>query len=198
MRAAVLTAVLLGLAAPARAQDDRRAQVEAAAARFDLPVELLETVIAVESGGRSGAVSSAGAMGLMQLMPRTWAEVRERLKLGSDPFDQADNILAGAAYLRQLRDRYGAPGYLAAYNAGPGRYEESLAGRPLPVETRLYVARIVARLGGVDAPATDWRAVGLFPPAWTSSLGRTSQAEPEPARASDEVRLFVTRRPSQP
>ena len=72
-------------------------------------------------------------MGLMQIMPRTWAELRARYGLGADPYDPHDNILAGAAYIRELHDRYGAPGFLAAYNAGPGRYERHLAtGRPLP------------------------------------------------------------------
>jgi integrase len=56
-------------------------------------------------------------------------------------YDPHDNILAAAAYLRELHDRYGAPGFLAAYNAGPVRYEEHLTtGRPLPAETRAYVA----------------------------------------------------------
>ena len=190
---ALLLAVLLA-AGPARAQPSVLGHVEVAAARFDLPVDLIETVIAVESAGRPRAVSPAGAMGLMQLMPGTWAELRGRLGLGGDPFDPADNILAGAAYLRALRDRYGAPGYLAAYNAGPGRYEASLAGRPLPLETRRYVARITGRLGAVDpAASVDWRAVGLFPPVWTSALGA---AAPEPDDAGD--RMFVARGSAEP
>ena len=61
----------------------------------------------------------------MQIMPQTWAELRARYGLGTDPYDPHDNILAGAAYIRELHDRYGAPGFLAAYNAGPGRYEAS-------------------------------------------------------------------------
>jgi soluble lytic murein transglycosylase-like protein len=76
-------------------------------------------------------------MGLMQIMPETWATLRLRYGLGADPFDPHDNILAGAAYLRELHDRYGSPGFLAAYNAGPARYEDHLAtGQPLPAETR--------------------------------------------------------------
>ena len=76
-------------------------------------------------------------------MPGTWTDLRSRYRLGADPYDARDNILAGAAYLRQLRDRYGAPGFLAAYNAGPGRYEQHLAtGRPLPQETQAYVAML--------------------------------------------------------
>src|SRR3546814_3022380 len=85
----------------------------------------------VESRGDVRAVSPKGAMGLMQLMPDTWASLRVRLGLGANPYDPRDNILAGAAYLREMHDRYGSPGFLAAYNAGPGRYEEYLAGRPL-------------------------------------------------------------------
>ncbi len=84
----------------------------------------------------------------MQLMPGTWAEMRARLALGTDPFDVRDNMLAGTAYLRQLHDRYGWLGALAAYNAGPARYDlYRSAGIQLPLETRSYLARL----------ATDWR-----------------------------------------
>jgi hypothetical protein len=61
-------------------------------------------------------------MGIMRIMPRTWAELRARYGLGADPYGLLDNILAGAAYIRELHNRYGLPGFLAAYNAGPRRY----------------------------------------------------------------------------
>jgi len=87
-------------------------------------------------------------MGLMQIMPKTWTELRARYGLGADPYDSRDNILAGTAYIRQLHDRYGAPGFLAAYNAGPGRYERHLAtGRALPDETQTYVATLAPIIG---------------------------------------------------
>jgi len=201
MRRLILIVALLLAAGPAQALAQAQAQVrvhvEIAAARFGLPVELIEAVIAAESGGQTRAVSSAGAMGLMQLMPGTWANLRLRLGLGADPFDPADNILAGAAYLRQLRDRYGAPGYLAAYNAGPGRYEASLAGRPLPLETRGYVARIVGRMDPIGRAEVDWRAMGLFPPSWSQALGgrvADAMARPSgPAPSGDGQGLFVIR-----
>ena len=111
-------------------------------------------------------------MGLMQVMPGTWAELRAAHGLGSDPFDPRDNILAGTAYLRAMYDRFGSPGFLAAYNAGPGRYAEHLAtGRPLPRETRDYVATLAPIITGQApdpspprprrAPA-DWRDAPLF------------------------------------
>jgi hypothetical protein len=69
--------------------------------------------------------------------------LRARYGLGADPYDPGDNILAGAAYIRELYDRYGAPEFLAAYNAGPGRHERHPAtGRPLPDETQAYVATL--------------------------------------------------------
>jgi soluble lytic murein transglycosylase-like protein len=198
MRRLVLITVLLLAAGSAQAQERVRAHVEVAAARFGLPVDLIETVIAVESGGQARAVSPAGAMGLMQLMPGTWADLRLRLELGADPFDPGDNILAGAAYLRELRDRYGAPGFLAAYNAGPGRYEASLTGRPLPQETRLYVERIVGRMDPLGRGHVDWRAIGLFPPTWSQGLGGpTTGAAAGPtgsASRGDGQGLFVVRR----
>ena len=58
----------------------------------------------------------------MQIMPQTWAGLRSRYGVGANPFDPHDNIFAGAAYLHELHDRYGATGLLAGYNAGPGRY----------------------------------------------------------------------------
>ncbi|MFT8809042.1 lytic transglycosylase domain-containing protein [Gluconobacter sp.] len=124
------------------------AEIAEAARRFDIPATWIWAVMGAESGSDPGAVSSAGAMGLMQIMPGTWTDLRVRHHLGRDPYDPRDNILAGAAYLRELHDRYGSPGFLAAYNAGPDRYEASLAGRPLPLETRAYVAAIAPIIGG--------------------------------------------------
>ncbi|WP_438382537.1 lytic transglycosylase domain-containing protein [Asaia sp. BMEF1] len=129
------------------------AEIAEAARRFDIPATWIRAVMGAESAGDPRAVSSAGAMGLMQIMPGTWADLRVRYHLGRDPYDPRDNILAGAAYLRELHDRYGSPGFLAAYNAGPDRYEASLAGRPLPLETRAYVAAVAPFIGdGGDAP----------------------------------------------
>ena len=117
--------------------------VAEAAARFAIPEPWIEAVIRVESGGNARAVSPKGAIGLMQIMPATWRELRMRHALGNDPFLPRDNILAGTAYLRELLDRFGREGFLAAYNAGPARYEQHLAaGRPLPAETVAYVAKL--------------------------------------------------------
>lgn len=153
----VAAALALLVATPASADDvDRwRAYVEEASAQFGVPVEWIERVMRAESGGRTTiggrpTISHAGAMGLMQLMPGTWAEMRARLGLGSDPHDPRDNILAGALYLRLMYDRFGYPGLFAAYNAGPGRYAEHVAsGRPLPGETRAYLATVA---GGSTKP----------------------------------------------
>jgi soluble lytic murein transglycosylase-like protein len=121
-----------------------------------------------ESAGDPRAVSRKGAMGLMQIMPDTWSELRARYGLGHDPFDPHDNILAGAAYLREMHDRYGSPGFLAAYNAGPQRYEEYLAGaRALPAETRAYVAVLAPLIGG--KPLDDAASISSDPLAWTRS-----------------------------
>lgn len=103
-----------------------------------------------ESAGDVHAVSPKGAMGLMQIMPATWEELRARYGLGDDPFKPRDNILAGAAYLREMLDRFGKKGFLAAYNAGPARYEEYLAkGRPLPRETVDYLKKLTPMIDGI-------------------------------------------------
>jgi Transglycosylase SLT domain len=104
----------------------------------------------------------------MQIMPDTWAGLRQRYRLGRDPYDPHDNILAGAAYLREMHDRYGTAGFLAAYNAGPGRYAEYLAtGRPLPVETLAYVAALAPLIGG--DPVNRGVIIAAGPAAWISA-----------------------------
>lgn len=159
-----------GIPAP---HDPFAPHIAEAAARFDLPEHWIVAVLNAESAGDRRAVSRAGAMGLMQIMPDTWAELRARYGLGPDPFAVRDNIHAGAAYLRELLDRYGNIGaMLAAYNAGPGRYDEYRAsGRILPAETRAYVAALAPILGAESIPfsaaavppaPSDWRAAPLF------------------------------------
>ncbi|MET3225826.1 hypothetical protein ABIF35_006613 [Bradyrhizobium japonicum] len=122
--------------------------VEQASRRFGVPTRWIRAVLDVESAGDVRARSPKGAMGLMQMMPATWAQLRLRYDLGDDAYDPHDNILAGTAYLRELHDRYGSPGFLAAYNAGPARYEEHLAGLPLPAETRIYLQKLAPIIGG--------------------------------------------------
>jgi hypothetical protein len=170
----------LAQAAESRAVAHRFAgHVSEAAARFGLPEAWIWRVMRIESAGDARAVSRAGARGLMQVMPATWAELRVRYGLGPDPFDPRDNIMAGAAYLREMYDRFGWPGFLAAYNAGPARYENHLAtGRPLPAETRAYLATLTARLredgDAAAAPALPdphaWRRASLFPARSTERL----------------------------
>lgn len=121
--------------------DPHAASIAEASHRFDIPAAWIRAVMHVESRGQERAISPAGAMGLMQIMPDTWADLRFRHALGFDPFDPHDNILAGAAYLREMHDLFGSPGFLAAYNAGPKRYADHLSnGRALPAETLDYVA----------------------------------------------------------
>jgi hypothetical protein len=171
-----------------------------AAQRFGLPPHWIRAVIAVESAGDPRAVSRAGAMGLMQVMPGTWAELRAAHGLGSDPFDPRENILAGTAYLRAMYDRFGSPGFLAAYNAGPARYAEHLAtGRPLPRETQDYLAVLVPMIGGDVSVATaqhlntgtdDWREAPLFAGASQARPDRAN-APPSGRRATAHSDLFV-------
>jgi len=140
---------------PGSAADPWGPYIREAAARFDVPEMWIRAVMQQESGGKeyaNGAVitSSAGAMGLMQVMPATYDDMRAQYSLGSDPFDPHDNILAGSAYMRQMYDIYGSPGFLAAYNCGPNCLDDYLSNnRPLPGETRHYVAMIGPEIEGV-------------------------------------------------
>lgn len=132
--------------------------LESAARLHGLEPSLLQAVAWQESRGRMNAVSPKGAIGVMQLMPGTAAE------LGVRADDLADNIRGGALYLRRQLDRFGSvPLALAAYNAGPGaviRYR----GIPPYRETRDYVAKIMARwrpaAAVVSAPAA-----AIIPPS---------------------------------
>ena len=152
-----------------------------AAQRFGIPAAWISAVMRVESGGDRRAVSSTGAMGLMQIMPETWTALRAHYGFGRDPFDPHDNILAGAAFLREMHDRYGSPGFLAAYNAGPGRYEDYRdRRRPLPAETVAYVAALVPVVGGeaIDRPVL---LAAADPSSWTQAplfIKRSVSAEP--------------------
>ena len=144
-------------AAPVASVDPVDAAVAEGSRRFGVPEHWIRAVMRQESNGEVAAVSSAGAMGLMQVMPGTYAELRVRYSLGGDPFAIRDNILAGTAYLREMHDRYGGLGMLAAYNAGPGRWEDYRAGiRPLPRETIGYLARLgpVLNVGTLPAEST--------------------------------------------
>jgi soluble lytic murein transglycosylase-like protein len=164
-------AALLAAASPSAAQGVRawNAPIAEASARFGVPVTWIRRVMQVESAGqtlRGGRPirSRVGAMGLMQLMPGTWQAMRRAHGLGADPDDPRDNILAGAAYLRAMYDRFGYPGLFTAYNAGPARYEEYLAGgRTLPAETVEYLGRVV----GLDRGAAS--IPSARPPAFGSA-----------------------------
>ncbi len=134
--------------APGSASDPWGPYISEASRKYDIPERWIREVMRVESGGRTEMngqpiTSGAGAMGLMQVMPATYDELRGRYELGDDPYDPHNSILAGSAYIRELYDLYGNPGFLAAYNGGPGRLDDYLTrNRSLPDETRRYVAKI--------------------------------------------------------
>ena len=187
--------------------------VSEAANLFALPEAWVNAVMARESGGRftlngRPITSSAGAMGLMQIMPETWAGLRARHGLGDSPYDPRDNILAGAAYLRELYDRYGSPGFLAAYNAGPGRYDEHLStGRALPHETQLYVATLAPLIGegqvddivAASRRIVPWQDAPLFVvrnrdnSVVTPAESKTSIDRPSDGRSAKSISLLKAR-----
>ena len=117
--------------------------VQKAAAKYNLPPALITAVIRAESNFKVSAVSSAGAQGLMQLMPATAKELGVK-----NPFDIEQNIDGGTKYLRKMLDRFGGSvrKALAAYNAGPGTVMK-YNGRVPYLETRQYVRRVLQFLG---------------------------------------------------
>jgi hypothetical protein len=135
--------------------------IQEAANRTGVPEAWIHAVMHVESGGcafQNGKpiTSTAGAMGLMQLMPATWFQMRQQFHLGNAPYDPHDNILAGAEKLWELFERYGFPGFLAAYHAGGKRLEEyEQQGVPLPESTLEYVARVQRLVGAGHGLGTE-------------------------------------------
>jgi soluble lytic murein transglycosylase-like protein len=134
------------------------ADIAEAANRFNLPAVWIRAVMQVESGGRTmlsenqPIKSNMGAMGLMQLMPQTWADMRAQYKLGNNAYDPHDNIIAGAAYLKWLKGKYGYPEMFAAYNDGPGHLDQRLQDAGLlPLETRNYLAKVTGVVEGRGA-----------------------------------------------
>lgn len=123
--------------------------IREASQRFDVPETWIREVMRQESAFRPNATSRAGAMGLMQVMPGTYRELQARYALGPNPYHPWNSVMAGTAYIREMYELFGNPGFLAAYNAGPRRFEDFLwGGRGLPAETRNYVARIAPRIAG--------------------------------------------------
>ncbi len=144
-----------------RSAEARRAHyfetVARTACEHGIPTRLLDSVIAQESGYNASAISSAGAMGMMQIMPGT-----ARLLGLATPFDPVENLRAGARYLRQQLDRFGRVDLaLAAYNAGPERRSLQRGFVPAIPETINYVRAIttnwarLAELGGGEVSAAD-------------------------------------------
>jgi len=171
--------------------DPWRPYIAEAAQRFDVPERWVREVMRQESSGQlyehgQLITSSAGAMGLMQVMPETYDGLRSRYALGDDPYDPHDNILAGTAYIREMYDIYGSPAFLAAYNAGPRRLDDYLTrNRPLPDETRHYVARIGPNIIGVQpqrpSPASSYAMNQIplnIPPGPRYPRGRSGGAAP--------------------
>lgn len=127
---------------------DPRQLVEKAAEKYGLPPAFLHSVARVESGYQSSAISNKGAIGIMQLMPATAAELR------ADPYDPAQNVEAGARHLAGLLDKYDGSSAkaLAAYNAGPGAVAK-YGGVPPYQETQSYVRKVIGNYKKLSAPA---------------------------------------------
>lgn len=135
-----------------------RPYIAEASQRFGVPEQWVRSVMRAESGGRlflagHPITSPAGAIGLMQIMPQTYGELRWRYGLDRDPYDPRNSILAGAAYIREMYDRFGASGWVAAYNAGPRRFTDHLqTDRPLSAETHRYLITVGDLANGSAAP----------------------------------------------
>lgn len=148
--------------------------IRAASARFGVSEIWIRAVMQQESGGEQfqngvPTTSPVGAMGLMQVMPDTYAEMRARYGFGDDPYEPRDNIYAGTAYIREMFDTYGFPSFLAAYNAGPQQLDACLAnGSPLPQETVSYLSAVAPRLRAyapISGPLAGFADTALEVPA---------------------------------
>jgi D-alanyl-D-alanine carboxypeptidase len=190
---------------PGPSNDPWGPYIHQAGVQYSVPDQWIRAVMRQESGGREQVVSSAGAMGLMQIMPDTYDYLRGRYGLGDDPFEPHDNIMAGTAYIRELYDRFGSPGFLAAYNAGPGRLNSYLAGGgSLPSETVNYVAAIAPRLGNSVAMTGPLAVYGggsvqyASLPVASQSTGFATGSGCDPDAAYDPSRPCAPIAPSAP
>jgi hypothetical protein len=185
--------------------------IRQASQRFDVPETWIREVMRQESGGRPQATSRAGAMGLMQVMPGTYRELQARYALGPDPYHPWNSVMAGTAYIREMYELYGSPGFLAAYNAGPRRFEDYLwGGRGLPGETRNYVARVGPRIAAAApnrrAPPEIYAAAeiptdipaGPRPGNRATMLALRDQRTPPPAIREGEPPVQVASLPRGP
>src|SRR5215472_2190864 len=178
---------------PGPAEDPWGPYIRDAAGRYAVPERWIRAVMQQESGGEEQATSPVGAMGLMQVMPATYDELRVHYRLGDDPYEPHSNILAGTAYIREMYDRYGAPGFLAAYNAGPDRVDSYLAGRAaLPDETVNYVAAITPNLGREVAFS------GAFARYASTRSGRATRYAPTVASLAAGCDLNAAYNPNHP
>ncbi len=188
-------------AGPPRAANSCALYVAEAATRSGLPPQTVLRVMMAESGGNPRIVSPKGAMGCMQIMPATWRYLSARYSLGADPFDARRNMIGGAMYLAELTARYGFAGAIAAYNAGPGRYERYVTGaKSLPAETIAYVQRIGSSRTPTLAAAAParWQEAALFlDRAAVSEDGRPSATEQPAAPPQTMNRLFPLAPPPQ-
>ncbi|MBW8268284.1 lytic transglycosylase domain-containing protein [Caldovatus aquaticus] len=160
----------------ARLPEGWRPIVAAASAETGLPERLLREVFGLESGGDPNAVSRAGAVGAAQIMAATARDPGFGLPplRPEDRSDPAKAIPWGARYLRALLDHYGGDLRLAlaAYNAGPGRVDEHLrTGRPLPEETRRYLANLLPGAGSGPGGAADTVEAGRIVEALRAGPG---------------------------
>jgi soluble lytic murein transglycosylase-like protein len=156
--------------------------IDSASKTSSVAPELIRGVMQQESAFRPCAVSPKGAMGLMQLEPATAAGLGVK-----NPFDPADNVLAGARLLRQLLNRYDGdlPMTLGAYNAGSGRVDAAM-GVPAIPETMDYIKRILDKLPAAS-PLRQALPKSRFAliPAQPLEAPLDSQFEPESAPATN-------------
>jgi membrane-bound lytic murein transglycosylase B len=172
--------------------------IEAASKQFHVSKDWVRAVMRMESGGRTmlddkfPITSYAGAMGLMQVMPQTYRDMRAAYRLGADPYNPRDNIYAGAAYLAELHRKYGYPAMFAAYNDGPGNWEDHVNnGRPLPAETVKYVSGIAGGKGIHGVGKAQLTQPDGAPVTIDLAMVRSVRA-PLPGEYADGVQAVVT------
>lgn len=167
-----------------------------ASERFGIPAAWIRAIIRVESGKDARIASRKDAIGLMQVMPERWTELRLRYALGANPSDPRDNILASTAHLREMYDRYGSKEFLAAYIMGPTRYDEHLkTAAPLPEETQAHVAVLAPLIepglkdvvgSTTRAKVISWRKAPLFVAQTERSSSDKPSAPGVPAERSSK------------
>ncbi len=187
--------------------------------RFNVPDQWIRAIILQETRGyqyfnKRPVTSPHGAKGLMQIKSATYKDLAKRYNLGSDVYDPHDNIMAGTGYIHTLYNKYGAPGFVAAYHGGPGTLDAYLKRKtPLPKTTKNYLISVTPNLGNsvpMSGPFASYGGIyarkntrtplpleAYYTPKSYSPVQMVTTAQVIPSESKKELKRFLVKNHEQ-